>query len=174
MHIQGQIGLRPEKIRTGKQLKRIDDVVLDILQKNDYKVLDRGISFHTEMTGCSMSYNEFLDSYQSLQFDDFKYTLKCENFSVVISKKPFCHLALCLEVDGDASNLFDVACILARIDHRTLAWKETDLMSERDYRERSEKKNRRMTFFSAIIGAALGASVTVLITQILANLAATN
>ena len=82
---------------------------------------------------------------------------------------PFCHVALCLEVDGDQGKLLDVVSLLSRIDYHTLAWKETDFMSDRDYRERVEKKNRWMTFISAIIGAAFGASVTVLVTQLFNN-----
>lgn len=164
--IIGQIGLRPEKIKTGKQLKRIDDVVISLLQKNDYVVLDRKISYHSGMMGCSMSYNEFLEEYKSIHFDDFAYKLTGEHFTVEIKKRPLCHVALCLEVDGDQNKLLDISSLLARIDYHVLAWKKTDYISERDYREKIEKKGRWMTFLSAIIGAAFGASVTVLVTQI--------
>jgi hypothetical protein len=166
--IIGQIGLRPEKIKTGKQLKRIDDVVISLLQKNGYVVIDRRISYHSDMTGCSMSYNEFLENFQSIHFDSFTYILTGEHFNVEIMKRPLCHAALCLEVDGnDLAKKNDIAGLLARIDYHMLAWKESDFMSERDYRERIEKKGRWTTFLIAIIAAACSALVTVLVTRFL-------
>lgn len=163
----GQIGLRPEKIRSGKHLKKIDEVVMTLLRKNDYVVLDRRITYHSNMMGYSMTYKEFLEKYKSIYFYDFSYMLTGENFSVEISKKPFCHVALCLEVNGDYDKQRDIAKFLTNIDYEVLSWKKTDFLSESDYRERIERKNNWRTAILTILGAVVGSAATVLVTKLL-------